>query len=111
MGERRENLMVVIQEFDLDIKPTKIVRGKGLCKLVMESQDLIDLENYGWDNKISLWCSEVLYIPPGKDSWYGNLSFFLHHGTCPKHLKPREKRDLRLKFSHRLLNFLLFCMN
>jgi hypothetical protein len=42
MGERRGNWMVVIQEFDLDIKPTKIVRGQGLCKLAAESQDLID---------------------------------------------------------------------
>jgi hypothetical protein len=40
MGERRGNWMVVIQEFDLDIKPTNIVRGQGLCKLVAESQDL-----------------------------------------------------------------------
>jgi hypothetical protein len=56
--------MVVIQEFDLDIKPTKIVRGQGLCKLATESQDLVEPENSGWDNELSLWCSEVLYIPP-----------------------------------------------
>jgi hypothetical protein len=87
MGERRGNWMVVIQEFDLDIKPTKIVRGQGLCKLVAESQDLIESENSGWDNELSLWCSEVMYIPPEKDSWYTDLSYFLHHDTCPEHLK------------------------
>jgi hypothetical protein len=42
MGERRGNWMEFIQEFDLDIKPTKIVKGQGLCKLVVEAQDLIN---------------------------------------------------------------------
>ena len=42
MGEIRGNWMAVVQEFDLDIKPAKIVKGQGLCKLVVEAQDLID---------------------------------------------------------------------
>ena len=29
-GERRENWMVVVQKFDLDIKLTKLVKGQGL---------------------------------------------------------------------------------
>jgi hypothetical protein len=33
MGERRGNGMVVVQEFDLDIKLAKLVRGQGLCKI------------------------------------------------------------------------------
>jgi len=42
MGERRGISMVIIQEFDLDIKPAKIVRGQGLCKLATKSQDLVE---------------------------------------------------------------------
>jgi len=34
--------MEVVQEFDLDIKPSKLVKGQGLCKLVAKAQDLID---------------------------------------------------------------------
>jgi hypothetical protein len=30
MGERRGNWMAVVQEFDLDIKPAKLVKGQGL---------------------------------------------------------------------------------
>jgi hypothetical protein len=30
MGERRGNWMAVVQEFDLDIKPVKLVKGQGL---------------------------------------------------------------------------------
>jgi hypothetical protein len=64
MGERRGNWMVVIQEFDLDIKPTKIVKGQGLCKLATEAQDMINTEDPGWKNELSLWCDEALYVPP-----------------------------------------------
>jgi hypothetical protein len=64
MGEILGNWMVVIQEFDLDIKPTKIIKGQGLCKLVAEAQDLINAEDSDWENKLSLWCNESLYVPP-----------------------------------------------
>ena len=57
--------MAVVQEFDLDIKPAKLVKGQGLCKLVVEAQDLIN-EDPGWENELALWCSEYLYIPLGK---------------------------------------------
>jgi hypothetical protein len=33
--ERRGNWMTAIQEYDLDFKPSKIVRGQGLCKLAV----------------------------------------------------------------------------
>jgi hypothetical protein len=68
MGEIRGNWMEVIREFDLDIKPAKIVKGQGLCKLAVEAQVLINAENSGWENKLSLWCSETLYVPHGKAS-------------------------------------------
>jgi hypothetical protein len=65
MGERRGNWMAFIQEFDLDIKPTKIVKGQGLCKLTIDAQDVINAEDLGWENELSLWCSESLYVPRG----------------------------------------------
>ena len=42
MGERRGNWITTIQEFDLEIKPTKIVRGQGFCRLAVEA--LVDKE-------------------------------------------------------------------
>jgi hypothetical protein len=56
--------MAVVQEFDLDIKPAKLVKGQGLCKLVAESQDQVN-EDLGWENELELWCSEALYVPAG----------------------------------------------
>jgi hypothetical protein len=67
MGEIRGNWMAVVQEFDLDIKPIKLVRGQGLCKLATEAQDQAN-QDPGWENEMTLWCNEVAYISPRQDS-------------------------------------------
>jgi len=74
--------MALVQEFDLDIKPTKLVKEQGLCKLPVEAQDQVN-EDYGWENEMALWCGEVSYISPRQESWYGKLTYLLHHGTFP----------------------------
>jgi hypothetical protein len=37
LGEKRAHWMTSLQEYDLEIKPTQIVRGQGICKLVVDS--------------------------------------------------------------------------
>jgi len=104
--------MSVIQEFYLEIKPKNIVRRQALCKLDTKSQDLARPDDWGWDNELSLWCSEVLNIPLSQDSWYSDLPYFLHYGTCPEHLNPKERRALGLKSAqYCLINSMLFCNN
>lgn len=39
LGEKRANWVTTLQEYDLEIKPSKIVMGQGLCKLVAEGND------------------------------------------------------------------------
>ncbi|KAH9310331.1 hypothetical protein KI387_044736, partial [Taxus chinensis] len=39
LGSLRGNWIVKVQEYDLDIRPTKLVRGKGLCQLMAENKD------------------------------------------------------------------------
>ena len=54
----------------------------------------------------------MLYIPLSQDSWYSDLSYFLHHGKCIEHLNPKERRDIRIKFAQYLLiSSMLFYMN
>jgi hypothetical protein len=73
---------------------------------------LINVEGPGWENETSLWCGEALYVPLGREYWYGNIFYFLHHGSCPENLNPRERRALRLKSSqYHLINFVLFRLN
>jgi hypothetical protein len=111
MGKRRGNYMETVQEFDIDIKPAKLVKGQGLCKLVVEAQDQVN-EHPGWENEMALWCGEALYISPGKESWYEKLTYLLHHGTCLVNLNPRERRSLKLKSTqYHLINLVLFRVN
>jgi len=89
-----------------------MVKGQGLCKLAAEAQDLINTKDLGWENELSLWCNKALYVPPGRESWYGNLFYLLYQGSCPKNINPRERRALRLKSAqYRLINSVLFCIN
>jgi hypothetical protein len=82
-----------------------------LCKLVVEAQDQVN-EDLGWENEMELWCGEVAYISLGKDSWYKDLTYLLHHETCPENLNPRERRALRLKSAqYHLINSMLFQIN
>jgi hypothetical protein len=67
MGERRGNYMEVVQKFDLDIKPTKLVKGQGLFKLVVEYWDQVN-EDPRWENELKLWCGEASYVSPGHES-------------------------------------------
>ena len=103
--------MEVVQKFDLDIKPTKLVKGQGLFKLVAEYWDQVN-EDPRWENELALWCREASYVSPRKESWYDNLNYLLHHGTCLENLNPRERRSLRLKSTqYRLINSELFHVN
>ena len=43
--------MVVVQEFDLDIKTAKLVKEQGLCKLPVQAQDQVN-EDPRWDNEL-----------------------------------------------------------
>ena len=51
LGEKRENWVTSLQEYDIEITPAQIVRGQGLCKLVTDSatgqQEENDMSNPG----------------------------------------------------------------
>ena len=96
--------MAVVQEFDLDIKPAKLVKGEVLCKLAAEAQDQVN-EDLRWENELALWCGRASYVSPRKESWYEKLTYLLHHGNCPKNLNLKERISLRLKSTqYRLIN-------
>ena len=39
-GDRRGNCLTTLQEYDLEIKPAKLVKGQRLCKLAVEAQNM-----------------------------------------------------------------------
>jgi hypothetical protein len=111
LGEKRANWVTSLQEFDLEITPTQIVRGQGLCKLVFDSKteqkedsDTSDLKQH---NQNLICCAQNLVSP-----WYDDNRHYLQHGSAPHHLDPAKRISLRLKSaSFHLVNGILFHQN
>lgn len=75
----------------MEIKPTKLVKGQGLCKLVMEShKNQVEDHEYWWENEVELIEKEIYYVPLPTNSWYYELKQYLMHGTAPWMPKKRE---------------------
>ena len=79
-----------MQEYNLQIKPAKLVKGQGLCKLTAESLDPQE-EEEGCENEAGMLEREVLYILTSTNSWYNDLKYYLTHGSSPSHLDARKR--------------------
>ena len=77
------------QEYDIEIKPTKLVRDNALYKVIVENKITEESEELG-EKKLVLAIG--LY-----DSWFENISYLLTYGECPEGLTARQKWDLKLK--------------
>jgi hypothetical protein len=98
LGDKRENWMTTLQEYDLEIKPTKIVRGQGLCKLVVDSENSQVSDQEGWENELEV-SNEVLYIPTPTFSWYNDIKYYLTHGSSPESLEPKKEKRFKVKIN------------
>jgi hypothetical protein len=111
LGEKRANWVTSLQEFDLEITPAQIVRGQGLCKLVVDSeteqQEVNDTSHLEQHDQSMICCTQNLVSP-----WYDDIRHYLQHGSTPHHLDPAKRRALRLKSaSFHLVNGILFRQN
>eukprot|EP00253_Pinus_taeda_P005486 PITA_05486 len=91
LGEKRENWVTTLQEYDLEIKPPKIVRGQGFCRLLAGASNILesgDTEHTEEINQVSITDSK---------SQYANLIFYLKNGHAPPNLSYKNKRAIRLK--------------
>jgi hypothetical protein len=89
-------------EYDLHINPTKLIKGKGLAKLLSESNcKVLELHQIFTQ-------SDAPIIQPGQDNlqvfenyssspWYKNIIYFLQHFECPPDVKKTKARSLKLK--------------
>ena len=98
--EKWANWLVKIQEYDIEIKPLKDVKGQGLCKLIVNNDSM--------DGMISISVREPLV-----DSyWYGGIVFYLRSGQFPVPIIPKEKRTLKTKSNKCvLISHILFRRN
>jgi hypothetical protein len=111
LGEKRENWMTSLQEYDLEITPAQIVRGQGLCKLVVDSveeqESQINTSTVNQLNEKQISCAQAT-----ANYWYENIRFYLTHGSAPRNIDPKNRRSLRLKSSSfQLINDVLFRKN
>ena len=74
-----------------------MVKGRGLCKLAMEAQDMKMEQEKRWENEVDMLKREVLYMPTSTNSLYNDMKYYLTHGSSPNHLDAHKKQALRLK--------------
>jgi ribonuclease HI len=82
-----------IQEYDLEIRPTKLIKGQGLAKMLTESNErALDLVCQINDEDYHPNLQKLEQV-----EWYTDIIFYLKNLTCPSHLVGHKKRALRLK--------------
>jgi hypothetical protein len=126
---KRVRWLAKIQEFDLEVKPTKLVKGQGLARLLAESNfralginsaqeeegwiDMNEIDDQIIENKI-----EDKFI---SSDWYKDIVTYLLTLKCPDDLSPSKARTLKLHavkyciFEKKIywkdpLGFLLVCL-
>ena len=85
-------------EYDLDIKPTKLIKGRGLAKLMAESNfhaldiNLIAAMLDGEDGGSLIQVSEMFLKSP----WYSDIVYVLHDLSPPPGMSRSKGRSLKL---------------
>ena len=91
LGEKRANWVTALQEYDVEIRPSKIVRGQGFCRMLTGAPHILSEEYSGNNVKISeVSINDAQYQ-------YIDLIFYLKNGYALNQLNYKKKQALRLK--------------
>lgn len=88
-------------EYDIDIIPTKLVKGQGLAKLMTQSDlDCLDINLNEKISEISDDEEELVSIAEKclVSDWYKDVIFVLQHHKSPTDLKKSKSRFVNLKY-------------
>ena len=84
-----------IQEYDLEIRPTKSIKGQGLAKMLAQGNE----EALGMvcqnEPSTNLFPLELQRLD---HHWYSDIIFFFQNLTCLEHIKGHKRISLILKF-------------
>jgi len=93
-------------EYDLDIKPTKLIKGQGLAKLLAESNcqalgmnQVNDETDAGQENSGLQIADEFT-----ESGWYKDIVYVLRNLQCPPDYDKTKGIALRLKASKYCIN-------
>eukprot|EP00253_Pinus_taeda_P027664 PITA_27664 len=96
---RRGKWIATLLEYDVEIKPTKLVKGQGLAKLMAESNlhaldiNLISALFDENEEGSSIQVSEMFSLSP----WYSDIIYVLKNLSPPPSMTRNKARTLKLK--------------
>eukprot|EP00253_Pinus_taeda_P010676 PITA_10676 len=95
---RRGKWISSILEYDIEIKPTKLVKGQGLAKLMAETKfQALDINQLDDEAELATpQISDTFTQSP----WYSDICFVLLNLCAPPGLSRTKKRFLRMKSSN-----------
>jgi hypothetical protein len=102
---KRGKWLEKIQEYDLETKPTKLVNGNGLTKLLVESNiKSLGINHFDYANPLPDIEESDDQVPTtqidekfSSSSWYKNIFSFLLTLQCPFDMTPSKARTLKLQ--------------
>ena len=101
-----EKWIVVLLEYDLDIKPTKLIKGQGLAKLLTdanyESLKINFMSNVSSGSNSGLQVIKYFSLSP----WYSDIVYVLQNLQSPPGLSKNRARAVKLKASKFCLQLL-----
>jgi len=103
---RRGKWIVKLLEYDLDIKPTKLIKGQGLAKLLAESNcqalgmNQVNAETEVEPDKAGLQIADEFT----QSNWYKDIVYVLQNLQCPPDFDKAKGRALKLKASRYCIN-------
>eukprot|EP00253_Pinus_taeda_P006586 PITA_06586 len=96
---KRGRWIAKLLEYDIEIKPTKLVKGQGLAKLLTQSNlDCIDINLSTEISEISENEEELAQINEKFliSDWYKDIAFVLQHNRAPDNLSKSKSRFTKL---------------
>ena len=89
-------------EYDVEIRPTKLVKGQGLAKLLAESNyqalglHVMAEESVPEEAQVLMEKEKIMEFY-SSSAWYVDIVHFLLFLQCPEHLDKKAARSLKLK--------------
>ena len=96
---RRAKWIATLLEYDLEIKPTKLVKGQGLAKLMAQSNcEVLGVNFFELCSKTIVQLEERKGHPDFiASSWYKDIIYVLQKLQDPHELSKTKARSVRLK--------------